>query len=262
MPALARSPSSSHPASRSRTPPLLDLRVAHKQFGDNQVLRDVHLALKAGEIVAVVGACGSGKSSLLRIAAGLDRHFDGEVRSGGKRLDGVSREIAFVFQNARLLPWLSVADNIAFDISHASMDLARIKTLLGEVGLAEWAHARPKELSAEQTLRASLARALYRKPRVLLLDEPFGALDPASRRLMQEHLVHLLRSHQLGAVLVTHDVDEATFVADRVLVIGETPATLTAEVAVTLPHPRERNSVPLREAANEVLDQLELAHAL
>ena len=156
---------------------LLDVRIHRKQFDDRLILQQVQLQLRAGEVVTVVGASGCGKSTLLRIIAGLERDQDGEVRLHGKALDGLTRDIGFVFQEPRLFPWLDVAHNVAFDMGrdaarHAPVD-ARVADLLHEVGLAGLGTALPKQLSGGQAQRVAIARGLFNRPKLLLLDEPF-----------------------------------------------------------------------------------------
>jgi len=241
---------------------LLDLSVRSMRFNEREVLKNFRLRLFPGEVVAIVGASGSGKSTLLRIAAGLEREFDGEVKLADRALDGIARDIGVVFQEPRLLPWLSVADNIGFDIAAVGVDRHRVASLLAEVGLASHALALPKQLSGGQAQRVALARGLYRQPRVLLLDEPFSALDPFTRKRLQDLLAALLLEHLTAALLVTHDVEEAAYLADRILVVGGTPATIAAEIAVDAPRPRKRGNHALREAADKVLAQLDRIHAL
>ncbi|HET7868597.1 MAG TPA: ATP-binding cassette domain-containing protein [Burkholderiaceae bacterium] len=151
---------------------LLDLQVRRKAYGDRTVLQDVALSLHDGEFVALVGASGCGKSTLLRIAAGLDRGFDGQVRLAGQPVLRPTREIRFVFQEPRLFPWLNVARNVAFDLGGPQSDPARVEALLAEVGLAGLGERLPKQLSGGQAQRVAMARGLFVQPQVLLLDEP------------------------------------------------------------------------------------------
>ena len=210
---------------------VLSAEIREKRFGDRVVLRDVRLALRAGELVALVGASGCGKSTLLRAIAGLDDAYAGEVRLDGARRTGPSRDTGVVFQEPRLFPWLSVLDNVAFASGRAQRDDARAQALIDEVGLAAHAQALPRQLSGGQAQRAALARALYTRPRALLLDEPFSALDASTRGRLQALLCALVRHHRLAALLVTHDVDEALALADRVVVLAASPGRVRDEFA-------------------------------
>jgi sulfonate transport system ATP-binding protein len=237
---------------------LLQLHILHKRFGDRTVLRDVSLALQEGEIVSLVGASGCGKSTLLRLVAGLDRDFDGSIVLGGRRLHGVTPEIGLIFQEPRLLPWLNVADNVAFhrDPGAVAADrAARVASLLDEVGLRDAAQLLPKQLSGGMAQRAAIARGLFQRPRVLLLDEPFSAVDALTRMRLQDLLLRLAHEHGLTVLLVTHDIDEAVYLSDRVVTLGQ--GEIVADTAVPLPRPRNRHTPALAHARDAVLQILE-----
>ncbi|HXB78615.1 MAG TPA: ABC transporter ATP-binding protein [Bradyrhizobium sp.] len=200
--------------------------------------------INLGEIVAIIGGSGCGKSTLLRAVAGLDL-----ATSGGVTLDEIAicaphAKIGIIFQEPRLLPWLSVADNIGFGLSDLSADIRRetVARALTRVGLTDKASAWPRELSGGQAQRVAIARALVPQPEVLLLDEPFSALDAFTRRDLQDHLLDLWADTRPTLVLVTHDVDEAVVLADRVFVMRPRPGRLFAEIKVNLGRPRDRNS--------------------
>jgi sulfonate transport system ATP-binding protein len=180
-----------------------------KEFGAHRVLDDLSLRLEPGSFTALLGASGSGKSTLLRILAGLDDEFDGRVV--------VPPRVSVAFQEPRLLPWARVLDNVLLGLDRASRALG--EQTLAEVGLAEKAAAWPLTLSGGQAQRASLARALVREPELLLLDEPFGALDALTRRSMHQLTLDLWRAHAPTVLIVTHDVEEALRLADRVVVL-------------------------------------------
>lgn len=240
---------------------LLHIQVLSKCFGERQVLRDVSLSLHAGEIVSLVGASGCGKSTLLRIAAGLDRNFTGLVRCGGGQRPRQPHDIGVVFQEPRLFPWLSVAQNVAFAAGSPEVD-ARALALLDEVGLAAQARSLPKQLSGGQAQRAAIARALYTQPRVLLLDEPFSAVDAFTRMKLQDLLADVTRRHGVTLLLVTHDIEEAVLLGDRVVVLGTEAQGIVDDIAVPLPRPRERRDANLAALRRQVLDTLHVAHAL
>ncbi|MEH2583074.1 sulfonate transport system ATP-binding protein [Nitrobacteraceae bacterium AZCC 2161] len=197
-----------------------------------------------GEIVAIIGGSGCGKSTLLRAVAGLDRASTGSIVLDDIHIAAPHAKIGIIFQEPRLLPWLSVADNIGFGLSDLPADIRRDKvaTALARVGLTEKAKAWPRELSGGQAQRVAIARALVPQPEVLLLDEPFSALDAFTRRDLQDHLLGLWADTRPTLVLVTHDVDEAVVLADRVLVMRPRPGRLFAEIQVNLARPRDRAS--------------------
>jgi sulfonate transport system ATP-binding protein len=197
-----------------------------------------------GEIVAIIGGSGCGKSTLLRAVAGLDRASTGSIVLDDIHIAAPHAKIGIIFQEPRLLPWLSVADNIGFGLSDLPADIRRDKvaTALARVGLTDKAKAWPRELSGGQAQRVAIARALVPQPEVLLLDEPFSALDAFTRRDLQDHLLDLWADTRPTLVLVTHDVDEAVVLADRVLVMRPRPGRLFAEIQVNLARPRDRAS--------------------
>jgi sulfonate transport system ATP-binding protein len=240
---------------------LLDLVLHRKQFGDKLVLRNVRLEIEEGEIVTLVGASGCGKSTLLRIVAGLDTEHDGIVQLNGKRQDGLTRDIRFVFQEPRLFPWLTVAQNISFDLGHAERHRARVDELLAEVGLEGRGNALPKELSGGQAQRVALARGLFTRPRVLLLDEPFSAVDAFTRIKLQDLLLRLAHAHGVTVLMVTHDIGEAVHLADRVLVMDADPGTVSAVLEIDLPHAGRRADPAAAEHAARVREALQAAHA-
>ncbi len=182
-----------------------------RSFGGQRVLDDLDLTVEEGEVVALLGRSGSGKSTLLRLLAGLDKPDAGRVE--------VPDGVAVVFQEARLFPWLSVLDNVTIGLPHASRPAAL--DALAEVGLADKSQAWPLTLSGGEAQRVALARALVRAPRLMLFDEPFGALDALTRISMHQLVVKIWERHTTTVVLVTHDVDEAVVLADRVLVLRE-----------------------------------------
>jgi len=240
----------------------LDIRVAKKKFGDKIVLEDVQLQVEKGEVVSLIGASGCGKSTLLRIVSGLEHEYTGSVRLDGVKLAGVTRDIVFIFQEPRLFPWLSVADNISFDIGKVGHDDTRVAELLAEVGLTGFDQALPKQLSGGQAQRVAIARGLYRHPKVLLLDEPFSAVDAFTRIRLQDLLADIAKLHGVTILLVTHDVDEAVFLSDRVIVIGNQPGTVVADIKIELPKLRERETQALLAKRVIVFEALHSVHVV
>jgi sulfonate transport system ATP-binding protein len=221
------------------------VRGLGRTFGDRTVLAGLDLDIASGEFVALIGRSGSGKSTLLRALAGLDREVTGQV--------SVLGPVAVAFQEPRLVPWKKVLANVALGLRLAD-PLAAARTALDEVGLAERASAWPGTLSGGEAQRASLARALVRDPRLLLLDEPFSALDALTRITMHRLVLALWQRHQPAVLLVTHDVDEALALADRVLVLGE--GRITRSSPVTLPRPRDRDHPELVALRLRLLTEL------
>jgi sulfonate transport system ATP-binding protein len=215
--------------------------------------------IRLGEIVAIIGGSGCGKSTLLRAIAGLDRATSGTVTIDAIKILAPHAKIGIIFQEPRLLPWLSVADNIGFGLSELPAQLRRGKVALAlaRVGLTDKADAWPRELSGGQVQRVAIARALVPQPEVLLLDEPFSALDAFTRRDLQDHLLDLWADTRPTLVLVTHDVDEAVVLADRVLVMRPRPGRLFEEIKINLARPRDRNSPLFDNFKRRVLTALD-----
>ena len=212
-----------------------------------------------GEIVAIIGGSGCGKSTLLRAIAGLDRATAGSVVLDDITISAPHAKIGIIFQEPRLLPWLSVADNIGFGLGDRPRQEreGRVAAALVRVGLADKAKAWPRELSGGQAQRVAIARALVPQPEVLLLDEPFSALDAFTRRDLQDHLLDLWADTRPTLVLVTHDVDEAVVLADRVLVMRPRPGRLFEQINVNLARPRDRNSLLFDSFKRRVLTALD-----
>jgi len=215
--------------------------------------------IRPGEIVAIIGGSGCGKSTLLRAIAGLDRASSGTVTLDDTPIVAPHPKIGIIFQEPRLLPWLSVADNIGFGLSDlpAATRREKVARALARVGLADKANAWPRELSGGQAQRVAIARALVPQPEVLLLDEPFSALDAFTRKDLQDHLLDLWADTRPTLVLVTHDVDEAVVLADRVLVMRPRPGRLFEEIKVNLTRPRDRNSPLFGSFKHHVLTALD-----
>ncbi|GAA1441323.1 ABC transporter ATP-binding protein [Leifsonia poae] len=231
--------------------------------GRRVVLRDVSLTIGAGEVVAILGPSGCGKSTLLRIAGGLDAPTTGTTLIDGTAVAGIDGRCAVGFQEPRLLPWRSLSDNVALGLPRGIDRRAgadRVAQLLDLVGLSASAALRPREVSGGMAQRASLARALARNPGVLLLDEPFGALDALTRLKMQDLLLDVHAAAPTTILLVTHDVDEALQLADRIILLGaddgEPGATIRRVLTVPGSRPRDRGSAELAELRAELLDLL------
>ncbi|MBG0562880.1 ABC transporter ATP-binding protein [Actinoplanes sp. NEAU-A11] len=224
-----------------------------------EVLAGVDLEVAAGEVVALLGPSGCGKSTLLRLAGGLDTPTAGSVRVDGREVRGIEPRCAVVFQEPRLLPWRTIERNVAYGLPRGTTgETARdeVRHWLSVVGLADFARHRPRQVSGGMAQRAALARALARRPGVLLLDEPFAALDALTRLRMQDLLAEVQREAGTTVLLVTHDVDEALHLADRVVLLGGTPAGVQLVRDVPGPRPRDRGDAGLAALRVSLLAEL------
>ena len=227
----------------------LSLRKLAKSFGERQVLRSISLEIGRGDFISIVGRSGSGKTTLLRIVAGLEHPDCGEFSVDGK---GPDTEVRLMFQEARLLPWKSVIDNVRLGLSAAALPSAQ--AALRDVGLEDRANDWPTKLSGGQRQRVALARALVHRPKVLLLDEPLGALDALTRIEMHALIERLWLENGFTTLLVTHDVQEALVLGDRVLVVDD--GAIVFDVAIDLARPRSRGSREFAALEEAVLSQV------
>jgi sulfonate transport system ATP-binding protein len=222
-------------------------------------LGGVSLDVGPGEIVAVIGGSGCGKSTLLRAVGGLDPATEGSVTLDGEPIKRPHEKIGIIFQEPRLLPWLKVADNVGFGLGDRpkAERAQRVAAALERVGLSDKAKMWPRELSGGQAQRVAIARALVPRPQVLLLDEPFSALDAFTRTDLQDHLLDLWADAKPTLIVVTHDVDEAIVLADRVMVMCPRPGRIFDEIEVDLPRPRDRQSAAFDFVKRRVLAALD-----
>ena len=235
--------------------------------GTPPALHDINLSISDNEFVTLVGASGCGKSTLLRILAGLERHSAGEVLCNGQAITGPGADRAMVFQHYSLYPWLTVMENIKFsrllkikreNLTSSDVEAAsgRADALLNLIGLAKVAHAYPSQLSGGMQQRVAIARALMGRPQVLLMDEPFGALDAQTREVMHDLILHIHRIEKTTIVFVTHDVDEAIYLGQRVVLMAPRPGRVDRIQLVPLPTRRQqdmKHSAPFRELRAEIL---------
>ncbi|AGP32414.1 sulfonate ABC transporter ATP-binding protein [Sorangium cellulosum] len=241
----------------------LSLRGVSKTYsgrrGETDALAPLDMAVREGEFISLVGPSGCGKSTLLHIVAGLEPASSGAVALDGERVLGPGAEIGLMFQQQTLFPWLSVRENVRFPLTLAhhrgraaggdrDRGAARVESLLRLVGLWDFRDSYPAELSGGMQQRAALARALVGKPEVLLMDEPFGALDAQTREQMQELVLHLIQHHRITTLFVTHDVDEALLLSDRVAVFSERPGRVLATLDVTFARAARSSALKLDEA--------------
>lgn len=241
---------------------VLEIRNLHKDFyikGERmEVLSGVDLEVKNGEIVAIVGASGCGKSTLLKLITTLEQITSGEILLDGEPVSGPSPKVSMIFQEARLFPWLTVAQNIEFVIPDTfskaeKRDMVDYYTDL--VGLSQFKSAVPNQLSGGMQQRVSIARALATKPQILLLDEPFGALDAFTRMTMQHEMLRIWEQDKTTMLIVTHDIDEAIYLSGRVVVMGKNPGVVKKIVPVDLPFPRDRTDSKFLKIRGEILKE-------
>lgn len=238
------------------------LRLDHigKQFGAGVVALDgISLHLQAGEIVTLVGASGCGKSTLLRIVAGLEQPSTGRVLIEGEPSVAPHPAVGVIFQEPRLMPWLTVRDNVRFGIAHlpAAEQAHRTAAVLERVELSQFAEALPRQLSGGMAQRVAIARALVARPALLLLDEPFSALDPFTKARLQDHLLDIWADNRPTLLLVTHDLEEALVLSDRVVVLHGHPGRIGQTFAIDLPRPRRRTSPEFQAWKQRLLDALD-----
>jgi sulfonate transport system ATP-binding protein len=224
-----------------------------------RALDGISLSVGAGEILVVIGGSGCGKSTMLRAVCGLDAPSQGRVVLDGTLIAAPHEKIGIIFQEPRLLPWLCVADNVGFGLEGRpkAERRARVGRALDRVGLADKARVWPRELSGGQAQRVAIARALVPRPQVLLLDEPFSALDAFTRTDLQDHLLDLWADAKPTLVIVTHDVEEAIVLADRIMVMRSRPGRVYEEIACDLPRPRDRQSAAFDFVKRRVLAALD-----
>lgn len=224
------------------------------------VLENINLAVRPGEFVSIVGASGCGKSSLLRLIVGLENDYSGRILLDGQPVTGTSLERGIVFQDHRLFPWKTVEENVALALKNQKLSRAEKRERVAEhlelVGLTGFEQAYPHQLSGGMAQRAAIARALITQPKVLLLDEPFGALDALTRVRLQHELQRIWVQQRSTMIMVTHDVEEALYLGDRVIVMDARPGRIRHEVRVDLPHPRERGAPLLTKLKEELLAEL------
>jgi NitT/TauT family transport system ATP-binding protein len=242
--------------------PRIRVRALGKIFGEGpdqvEALKDINLEVCDNEFVTLVGASGCGKSTLLRIIGGLEYHTSGELLSSGKPVSGPGADRAMVFQHYSLYPWLDVMENIRFsrrlqvnrgDLTSADVEVAsgRAEALLNLMGLPNMAHAFPNQLSGGMQQRVAIARALMGRPEILLMDEPFGALDAQTREVMHDLILHVFKLEKATIVFVTHDVEEAIYLGQRVVLLAPRPGRIDTVYKVPLPAQRHQDMKHIRE---------------
>ncbi|KAA8735384.1 ABC transporter ATP-binding protein [Acinetobacter qingfengensis] len=239
---------------------IVEFKDIQKQFIVNRhpvkVIENFNLTIKEGEFVAIVGSSGCGKSTLLRLLAGLDNDFSGEIKVDGQPIAGVGHDRAVVFQEHRLFPWLTVEQNIELGLINEKISTQdktqRIEKAIALIGLNGFEKAYPHQLSGGMSQRVAIARSLVSQPRIFLLDEPFGALDALTRYQMQNELLRIQAQERITTIFITHDVEEAVTLADRVVILKPKPGRIEQIIAIDLPRPRNRSSFELHQLKEQV----------
>jgi NitT/TauT family transport system ATP-binding protein len=242
----------------------LQINNLHKNFetkkGKLVVLKDINMSIKQGEFICAVGASGSGKSTLLRQIAGLDKPTTGEVKIDGKEVVSPGPDRGMVFQHYTLYPWMNVQENAEFGLKLQGLSKKKRREqasyYLSVVGLTQFASSLPKELSGGMKQRVAIARALASEPKVLLMDEPFGALDIHTKESMHEFMLDLWRRTQITIFMITHDVEEAVFLSNRIYALGARPGTVRKEMSINLPDrtPSVKRHAKFHDYRDELMD--------
>lgn len=224
------------------------------------VLQGIDLKVEPGEFVSIVGASGCGKSTLLRLIVGLEADYQGDILLDGRRIEATGLERGIVFQDHRLFPWMTVRKNILLALKNQPLSQAekerRVAEHIALVNLTGFENAYPHQLSGGMAQRAAIARALITRPEILLLDEPLGALDALTRVHLQRELQRIWAQQRSTMIMVTHDVEEALYLGDRVIVLDPHPGRIRREIRVDLPHPRDRASPRLQALKETLLEEL------
>jgi ABC-type nitrate/sulfonate/bicarbonate transport system ATPase subunit len=247
--------------SNSRT---LRIKNLYKKFEiddkEISILEDINLNVSPGEFVSIVGTSGCGKTTLLRLIVGLGNSYEGNIFLDDERINGPSVNRGIVFQEPRLLPWLTVEDNIGFGLTNRKKDERKdiIQKHIELVGLKGFEKSYPYQLSGGMAQRAAIARALVNRPEILLLDEPLGALDALTRIYMQEELEKIWKKEDIAMIMVTHDIEEAIYLGDKVVIISCRPGKIKSVIPVPLPRPRDRDSYEFIRIKEKVLEEFHL----
>jgi sulfonate transport system ATP-binding protein len=240
----------------------VNIEIVRKAFSGSKgtllALKDVLLAINPAEFVCIVGGSGCGKTTLLRIIAGLETEYEGAVFLDGKKLIGTGLDRGVVFQEHRLLSWLTVRDNVGFGLAGLPPEKRSrdIRHYISLVGLDKFEYEYPHQLSGGMSQRVAIARALVGHPEVLLLDEPFASLDALTRMRMQQEILRIWEAERATVVLVTHDIEEAVYLADRVVIMSPQPGTIRSILPVPLLRPRDRTSREFVRVRKSVHDEL------
>src|SRR5690625_3819287 len=237
----------------------LALRNVSRTFNGTTAVQHVNLEVQPGEIIGLLGTSGCGKSTLLRAISGLDLEYDGDIEINGKVSKEIHDTTGFIFQEPRLLPWLNVLENVTFGLKGKKQaNIIMAEKYLKHVGLDDHGALYPRQLSGGMAQRVAIARALVTSPEILLLDEPFSALDAFTKMQLQDLLLDIWKIYQSIIVLVTHDIDEAIYLCDRIIILRGEPGEITREITIDDAHPRERSSERAAKLKTTILESLDL----
>ncbi|WP_096436321.1 ABC transporter ATP-binding protein [Alteribacter populi] len=228
-------------------------------FAGQTAIKDISFTAEKGEIVGLLGTSGCGKSTVLRAISGLDEGYQGTVKVNGELSDSINENLGIIFQEARLMPWLTVEENVSFGLKDNKKTKAeKVRTILKKVGLKGFEGYYPKQLSGGMAQRTAIARALVTEPSTLLLDEPFSALDAFTKLQLQELLLHIWETAHPTMVIVTHDIDEALSLCDRIVILKGQPGTVYENIKLTKPKPRLSSDADIAKLKQRILKSLEI----
>lgn len=240
------------------TPNILEIKKVSKEFHSKdktvKAIDEVSFNVNKGEFISIIGPSGCGKTTLLRLIMGIEKDYEGDILLNGKRIEKPGVDRGVVFQDHRLLPWLTIEENLGLGLKTEKKQLAReVESILKKVDLAGFGKHYPRQVSGGMSQRASIARALLRKPEILLLDEPLGALDALTRFNMQSELEKIWLYNKTTMIMVTHDIEEAVYLSDRIVVLDARPCKVKEIFNINLPHPRDRKSKKFEEYRSTVV---------
>lgn len=241
---------------------MLEIKNVSRIFGSSETgFKNVNLTVEKGEIIGILGTSGSGKSTLLRVLSGLDRDYQGVVKIDEEVVNSVQETISMIFQEPRLMPWLTVGENIAFGLKKEDKKLKqeKVEEYLEAVGLKGHDNLYPKDLSGGMAQRAAIARALVTAPEILLLDEPFSALDAFTKMQLQDLLLSIWERYQSTFLLVTHDIDEALYLCDKIIVMRGQPGEVIYTLTINKGRERTRGDIELARLKEKIIDLLDLS---
>ncbi len=239
---------------------MLTIQNAARTFADGTTgFQNINFTVQKGEIIGLLGTSGSGKSTLLRVLSGLDPHYKGNITIDNQKQESIFEKTGMIFQEPRLMPWLTVQENIAFGLGKQKDRKKKVSRFIHSVGLTGFENHYPKDLSGGMAQRVAIARALVTSPEILLLDEPFSALDAFTKMRLQDLLLFIWKEYQSTFIVVTHDIDEALYLCDRIFIMRGQPGEIYEEVMVNIPKPRSRGNLELTKLKEKILNYLDLS---
>ncbi|MDQ0254637.1 sulfonate transport system ATP-binding protein [Evansella vedderi] len=237
----------------------LSVEKVSRSFSGDVAVKDVTFHAEKGEVIGLLGTSGCGKSTVLRAISGLDTGYEGTIKVNGEQSRSVNKDLGIIFQEARLMPWLTVLENVYFGLEGDKKEKReKAIQLLKQVGLEGFEHYYPKQLSGGMAQRTAIARALVTEPTTLLLDEPFSALDAFTKLQLQDMLLDLWNSYRPTMVIVTHDIDEALYLCDRIVILKGQPGEVYDNIKIRKPKPRSKSDIELVKMKERILKALEL----